>query len=145
MKLTVHTDYGLRVLMTLAVMDGRLVTIDDLARRHRVSKNHLMKVVQTLVGLGLVKTVRGRGGGLMLAKAPEDIRMGAVVQALETDMALVSCLGNGPSECVLIGACRLTAALQRALGSFIAELDRLSLSDLVAKPQGIRQRLALTA
>ena len=65
MRLTAHTDYGLRVLMTLAVLDDRLVTIEELARRHRISKNHLMKVAQTLVGLGLVRSARGRASKLI--------------------------------------------------------------------------------
>ena len=89
MRLTVHTDYALRVLMTLAVLNERVVTIDDLAKRHRVSKNHLMKVAQTLVAKGLVTGVRGRTGGLKLAGDPQYMRMGAVVRALEEDMRLV--------------------------------------------------------
>lgn len=89
--------------MALAVMNDRVVTIEDLARRHRVSKNHLMKVAQTLVRLGLVRSMRGRAGGLMLARDPAEIRMGAVVRALEEEMQLVSCLGEGPATCVLIG------------------------------------------
>jgi Rrf2 family nitric oxide-sensitive transcriptional repressor len=143
MKLTAHTDYGLRVLMTLATLNDRLVTIDELATRHRVSKNHLMKVAQTLVGLGLVESVRGRAGGLRLAGDPAQIRMGAVVRALEDDLRLVDCLGEGPSSCVLAGACRLTRALAQALEAFFAELDRLTLADLVALRPAMRERLGI--
>jgi Rrf2 family nitric oxide-sensitive transcriptional repressor len=127
MKLTAHTDYGLRVLMTLAVLNDWLVTIDELATRHRVSKNHLMKVAQTLVDLGLVESVRGRAGGLRLAGDPAQIRIGAVVRALEDDLRLVDCLGEGPSSCVLAGACRLT------------------LADLVALRPTLRERLGIAA
>ena len=143
MKLTAHTDYGLRVLMALAVIDDRLVTIEELADRHKVSQNHLMKVAQTLVSAGLVKSVRGRGGGLTLAKDPAAVRMGDVVRALETDMQMVSCLGDGPATCILSGACRLTGALRQAAEAFFAELDRLTLSDLVANRPKMRQRLAI--
>lgn len=141
MKLTVHTDYALRVLMTLAVVDGRVVTIDELARRHRISENHLRKVAQTLVGLGLVASVRGRAGGLKLARDPGELRMGGVVRALEDDLRLVECLGDGPSSCALAGACRLTGALARALEAFFAELDRLTLADLAGLKPAMRQQL----
>lgn len=144
MKLTTHTDYGLRVLMTLAVLNDRVVTIDELAQRHRVSKNHLMKVAQTLVRLGYVRSVRGRAGGLRLARAPGDIRMGAVTRALEDDISLVDCLGEGPSSCVLAGACRLTRALAQALEAFFAELDNLTLADLVGMTPVMRERLGLS-
>lgn len=143
MRLTVHTDYALRVLITLTVVDDRVVTIDELAKRHRVSKNHLMKVAQTLVGLGLVQSVRGRAGGLKLARAPGDIRMGAVVRDLEDDMRLVECLGEGPATCVLTGACRLTRALAQAVEAFLAELDKLTLADLAGLRPAVRERLGL--
>lgn len=146
MRLTMHTDYALRVLMTLAVVDeGRLVTIEELAGRHRVSRNHLMKVAQTLVGLGLVRGVRGRRGGLALALPPEDIRMGNVVRMLETDMELVACLGNKPASCALVSLCRLTGAFRGAVEAFLAELDRLTLADLVFNRSGMRGRLAIAS
>lgn len=146
MRLTTHTDYALRVLMTLAVMeDGRLVTIEELSDRHRISRNHLMKVAQTLVGLGLVKGVRGRHGGLALALSPEEIRMGRVVRMLETDMELVACLGSGSATCALTGLCRLTGAFRGAVEAFFAELDRLTLADLVVNRAGVRARLAIAS
>lgn len=145
MRLTSHTDYGLRVLMSLAAMNDRLVTIEELARRHRISRNHLMKVAQSLVGHGLVKSLRGRGGGLTLARAPADIRMGQVVRMLEADVELVACLGEGAATCVFTGICRLTGALKGAMDAFIAELDRLTLADLAANRAGIGQRLAVAS
>jgi len=144
MRLTVHTDYALRVLMTLAVVNDRVVTIDELAQRHRVSKNHLMKVAQTLVGLGLVQSVRGRVGGLRLARNPGEIRMGGVVRELEGDMRLVECLGDGPAKCVLTGTCRLTRALGQAVEAFLAELDTLTLADLAVPRPAMRERLGLS-
>lgn len=145
MRLTAHTDYGLRVLMTLALLGERLTTIEELAARHRVSRNHLMKVAQTLAGLGLVEGVRGRGGGVRLARAPETLRVGAILRSLETDMALVACLGDDPSSCALSGVCGLTSALKRASDAFFAELDRLTLADLVADRKAMRQRLRIAA
>ncbi|MCP8937587.1 Rrf2 family transcriptional regulator [Alsobacter sp. SYSU M60028] len=143
MKLTSHTDFGLRVLMSLAAAPERLMTIEDLAARHRLSRNHLMKVANSLIRAGFVTGLRGRGGGLRLASAPESIRVGDVVRALEDDVALVACLGDEPASCVFTGVCRLTGALGRALAAFLAELDAVTLADLVAPRQALRARLSL--
>ncbi len=145
MRLTAHTDYALRVLMTLAVAGERLVTIEELARRHRVSKNHLMKVAQTLVGLGFAESVRGRSGGLRLAGPADGIRIGAVVRALEDDRRLVECLGEGPATCVLHGPCVLKRALSGALEAFFVELDRITLADLAVPAPQLRRQLGLEA
>lgn len=143
MKLTAHTDFGLRTLMSLAAAPERPMTIEDLAARHRISRNHLMKVAQSLIHAGFVTGMRGRGGGLRLARPPEAIRVGDVVRALEDDVALVACLGDHPASCVLTGVCRLTGALGRALAAFLAELDAVTLADLAAPRLAIRQRLDL--
>ncbi len=145
MRLTAHTDYALRVLMTLAVAGERLVTIEELARRHRVSKNHLMKVAQTLVGLGFAESVRGRSGGLRLAGPVDGIRIGALVRALEDDRRLVECLGEGPTTCVLHGPCVLKHSLNRALEAFFRELDTVTLADLAKPAVQLRERLGLAA
>ncbi|WP_406857069.1 Rrf2 family transcriptional regulator [Alsobacter sp. KACC 23698] len=145
MKLSSHTDFGLRMLMALAATPERLMTIEELARRYRLSQNHLMKVAQSLVRAGFVAGVRGRGGGLRLARDAREIGVGDVVRALEEDLALVACLGDTPTSCVLSGACRLTGALGRALAAFLAELDRISLADLAAPRAAIRDRLELPA
>ncbi|KPH80375.1 MULTISPECIES: Rrf2 family transcriptional regulator [Bosea] len=145
MRLTAHTDYGLRMLMALAVSSDRLVTIEEIADRNRISRNHLMKVAQSLVGLGLVRSVRGRGGGLTLARDPATIRMGTVARALEADMDLVACLGDEPATCIFSGACRLTGVLRQALDAFFAEMDRLTLAELTQNRSELRERLALSA
>lgn len=144
MRLTTHTDYGLRVLISLAVID-RLATIEELADRNGISRNHLMKVVQTLVGFGVVKGIRGRRGGVALALPAEDIRIGQVVRMLESDMDLVACLSNQPTGCVFIGLCRLTGAFQGAIEAFFRELDRLTLADLVTNRSAVQNRLELAS
>ncbi|KAB0266812.1 RrF2 family transcriptional regulator [Microvirga brassicacearum] len=143
MRLTSHTDFALRILMSLAVMEERLVTIEELAKRHKLSRNHLMKVAQTLVGLGYVTGVRGRVGGLKLAKPASTIRMGKVVRDLEGDTRLVECLGDGPFTCILNGACLLTRSMDRAADAFFAELDQVTLAGLVAPRRTLRQRLGI--
>lgn len=143
MRLTSHTDFALRLLMSLAVMEERLVTIEELATRHKLSRNHLMKVAQTLVGLGYVSGVRGRTGGLKLAKPAATVRMGEVVRALEDDTCLVECLGDGPTTCILTGACLLTRSMSRAREAFFSELNEVTLADLAAPRLVLRQRLGI--
>ncbi len=136
MRLTVMTDYALRVLMYVATAPGRLVTIDEIARAYAISGNHLTKVVQELARHGFVETVRGRGGGLRLAQSVDTITIGSVVRAMEEDFGLVECFHTGDT-CCLTPVCRLRRALDDALRDFLAALDRRSLADLVVRPKAL--------
>lgn len=142
MKLTQHTDYAVRVLMFAASRwqkDGpeALSLIREIADAFAISENHLMKVVQRLGAEGFLFTQRGRNGGLRLARPPEAIRLGDVVRAIEGDMALVECFGEG-STCPLTNGCLLTGALMEAREAFVATLDRYTLADLVPAPHADR-------
>jgi Rrf2 family transcriptional regulator, nitric oxide-sensitive transcriptional repressor len=147
MRLTQHTDYALRVLMYAASLwpDGRLASIQEIARDYGISRNHLMKVVHRLAQLGLLHTRRGRNGGLRLASDPATTHLGKVVRAVEEDMAITECFA-GPSSCPLQGACATAEALERARAAFLAELDRTTLADLVPKRSAkARQVIAFPA
>jgi Rrf2 family nitric oxide-sensitive transcriptional repressor len=146
MRLTQWSDYSLRVLMYCAHAEGREapVTITEIAQAHNISRNHLTKVVTMLAGSGLLKTTRGRGGGLQLLKPAGEIVIGDVVRKTENDLALVECFGEHNS-CRLDQGCRLKAVLNRALKKFMAELDGVTLADIVGQgaqrigiPQPIR-------
>ncbi|MCC6913979.1 MAG: Rrf2 family transcriptional regulator [Rhodospirillaceae bacterium] len=130
MRLTVHTDYALRVLMYVAMHQDRLSTISEISTVHRISRNHLMKVVHQLGVAGYVETVRGQHGGLRLAKKPQDIVIGDVVRTTEPDLALVSCFESG-AACALTAACKLKRAISDALKAFLAVLDGYTVADLV--------------
>lgn len=153
MRLTVYTDYSLRVLTYLGLRADRLCTIGEIADAYGISHNHLMKVVHQLGRFGFVETVRGRSGGLRLARAPEAIRVGDVVRRMEDDFEIVACFaggssggnggGNGGSSggenrphggCVIAPSCRLAGVLDEALHAFLAVLDRYTLADLLASP-----------
>lgn len=139
MRLTVHTDYALRLLMALAIEPDRLHTIEEIAGCYGISRNHLMKVTQTLVRAGFVTSQRGRQGGLSLSRPAAEINVGAVVRATEDGSALVECFDARRNRCVITPGCGLIGPLQEALAAFHAVLDRKSLADLVGAPARQRQ------
>ncbi len=145
MRLTVHTDYALRVLMYLALCGERLATIPEIARTFAISEAHLTKVVHNLAGHGYVETTRGRGGGLRLARPPEAITVGRVVRRLESDFRLVECFDPASNACTIAGPCGLQPALGEAIAAFLAVLDRYTIASLLTKDTVLRRRLALVA
>ena len=145
MRLTLHTDYALRLLMLLAIEPNGLHTIEEVARRYRISRNHLMKVVQTLAQAGLVDSLRGRGGGLRLGRPAAAINLGTVVRATEDGFALVECFDRARNTCIVAPACGLRGPLEEALQAFLATLDRYSLADLVRNPGSLRRMRRLLA
>lgn len=139
MHLTLHTDYALRMLMLLALEPGSPRTIEDIAKRFRVSRNHLMKVAQTLVQAGFVESLRGRGGGLRLAREPETVTLGDVVRATEDGFTIVECFDEASNTCIVSAACGLRTPLHEALSAFLGVLDRYTLADLVRNPATARR------
>jgi Rrf2 family nitric oxide-sensitive transcriptional repressor len=135
MRLTVYTDYSLRVLMYLAVKEGGLATIDEIAKSYSISRNHLMKVVHQLGVAGYIETVRGRGGGLRLARPVETIGLGEVVRYTEPDMAIASCFKPVDAPCAIRRCCVLKRALEKARDAFLDVLEGYTLGDLV-QPRG---------
>lgn len=131
MKLTLYTDYCLRVLMYLGLKDGELATIKEIADHYAVSRNHLMKVVYELNRMGYIQTVRGKNGGLRLRQQPSDINLGELVRRTESDLVLVECFGES-NRCCIASACALKPVLAEAMHAFFAVLDRYHVDDLLA-------------
>jgi Rrf2 family nitric oxide-sensitive transcriptional repressor len=125
------TDYTLRTLMFLALNQDRLVTIQDIAQAHGISKNHLIKVVHQLGLSGMVETVRGRNGGLRLKKPASEINVGTVVRHTETDFFMAECFNSGSNTCVYSQACALKGVLAAATEAYLAVLDAVTLGQLI--------------
>ncbi|KAB2962729.1 Rrf2 family transcriptional regulator [Zoogloea sp.] len=134
MHITQHTDYALRALIYLAANEQRLVTIQEVSERFEVSRSHMMKVVNQLIRNGFVEGVRGKGGGMRLARRPTEIRVGDVVRRMETDLALVECFTD-TSRCLLTSTCRLKGVLNNALEAFFESLDRVTLAEVLGPTQ----------
>ncbi|MBB2202094.1 RrF2 family transcriptional regulator [Gluconacetobacter tumulisoli] len=147
MRLTLHTDYALRTLIYLGLRADRRTAIHEIAAAYRISENHLVKIVHKLGRGGFIETIRGRGGGLMLARPPAQIRIGDVVRHTEDDMALVGCMQQGRDDdmraCVLANACRLQGLFGDALAAFMAVLDRQTLADLLTERERTRLQARL--
>ena len=128
MRLTRYTDYALRVLIHLGAQPDRVCSIAEIARAYGVSQNHLMKVAHDLGKAGYVEGVRGRTGGIRLARPPETINVGAVVREMAEGFDLVEC-----DTCTIAPACELTRILDEALAAFMNVLDRYTLADLLKR------------
>jgi Rrf2 family transcriptional regulator, nitric oxide-sensitive transcriptional repressor len=144
MRLTTMTDYALRLLMHVGQHRDRLCTIAEVARVYGISEAHLMKITHQLGLGGWIETVRGRGGGMRLALAPEQINLGELVRSVEPDFVLVECMASG-SACTLTGKCGLTSVFGGALDAFMTQLDGHTLADVLPKPARAGGRSATVA
>jgi len=131
MQLTLYTDYAFRVLIHLAGKEKNVVTVQQVANALGVSRNHLVKVVHHLGLMGLLRSVRGKGGGIVLARAAEEISMAEVVRLMEKNLDLLECFHNADFECGASSECNLRAALRLAQAQFFKTLERFTLKDLL--------------
>jgi Rrf2 family iron-responsive transcriptional regulator len=133
MKLTKQTDYAFRILMFCATGGDRLSRVADIARVYGASEPFLFKILHKLVEGGIVETVRGRSGGIRLARPAGDITLGDVVRLTEDGFALTECFDDNETDCPLVNTCRLNPIMAEALDAFFGVLDRYTVDDL-AKP-----------
>jgi Rrf2 family nitric oxide-sensitive transcriptional repressor len=131
MQLTLFTDYSLRVLIFLGAHPDRLCTISEIAGAYRISANHLMKVVNRLSSAGYIETVRGKGGGMRLSRAPKMINIGDVVRHMEDNFYIVECFNEKYQDCPLLPACTLRSILADAHRNFMTTLDCHTLQDVL--------------
>lgn len=144
MRLTNYTDYSLRVLIFLASKPkGTLSNISEIAEAYHISKNHLTKIIHELGKMGVITTIRGRGGGIRLAVPPSEINIGTIVRKTEEDFQLVPCFEKGETYCAISPVCGLKHALYKALDAYLSVLDEYSLADIVVQPKDYRTLLGI--
>ena len=134
MRLTRYTDYSLRVLIHLALHDDRLCSIGEISHTYEISHNHLMKVVNALAHEGFVETVRGRAGGMRLARPAAEIGVGEVVRRTEEGLQLADC-----SDCALAPGCGLTGVLAKGVQAMLDVFDAYSIADLLGDKATMRR------
>lgn len=145
MRMTLHTDYALRMLIYLAGRPEGTSTVSDVADAYRLSRNHLLKVALRLGRMGFIVTTRGRSGGIRLARPPHEINIGALVRGTEEEFALVECMMERGDACMISPVCRLKGMFGEALDAYLAVLDRYTLADAVRNPAGLNVLLGLGA
>ena len=143
MRLTMRTNLAMRVLMACAVNEGHMVRRADIARAAGASENHLAQVVHHLSLHGFVDTMRGRAGGMSLARPADRISIGKVFRHFEDVVPFAECFSGSENTCPLAGACRLRVALKSALDAFYRELDAITLADLVCDNAALEALLTL--
>lgn len=141
MHLTQYSNFALRTLQFVALRSPEVVTVDDVARAHRISRAHLVKVSHELGRRGYIETIRGRNGGMRLARPAQDISVGEVLRWTEAPLELAECFNSDTNSCPLIGVCHLSRGLQRALRAFFVVLDDLTIADITANRGVLLDRL----
>jgi Rrf2 family nitric oxide-sensitive transcriptional repressor len=136
MQLTLHADYSLRILLYLTENRDRYASTREISDAYGISRNHLVRVVQTLHANGFVEVSEGRGGGVKLARDPAEINLGQVVRKTEPNFRIVECFDMETNTCPIVPVCRLKGILLKALESFLAVLDDCTLADLVGGSRG---------
>ena len=144
MKLTLFSDYSLRILMFATLRDNLQFSVEEVSKAYGLSRHHVAKAVNFLTQQGYLQAQRGRGGGIRLGREPKAIRIGQVVRQTENGSPLVECFDAASNTCPLIHACLLKQALEQAWNAFFITLDGYTLVDLVRKPNTLRHALKLT-
>lgn len=143
MQLTQFSDYALRTLVYLGLRDGALATIEEIAGAYGISESHLTKVVHKLGRLGIIDTVRGRGGGMRLNRRAAEINIGATVRQMEGNLNIVECFDVEHNTCPIAPLCGLSGVLAEALEAFMLVLDRYTLADMIKNRRNLASLLSI--
>ena len=143
MRLTQHSNYAMRLLMYCALKPDQPVRLAEIAESYDISGHHLNKIAQRLVHIGAIHAIRGRNGGIRLAKEHRDINIGEVLRQTEENLIIVECFSEETNTCPLISECKFRRLLKDALAAFLTVLDAHTLEDLVAHPDCLKPLLGI--
>ncbi|MGM9454672.1 Rrf2 family transcriptional regulator [Legionella bozemanae] len=136
MQLTQFTDYSLRALIYISLRKESC-TIQDITNAYIISTNHMVKIIHNLAKLGLIKTSRGKGGGILMAVPPETINLGQLIVQLEPHFDLVPCFNKEKANCCIAPVCKLKGILHEAQTAFMEVLERYTLADILHNPNDL--------
>lgn len=131
MQLSLHADYALRVLIYLGTHPDRVISTQEISEAYGISRNHLVRVVQTLAEHSYVLVQPGRSGGVKLARDPKTITLGDVVRQVEPNLRLVECFDPKTNKCPIVSACVLQGMLREALQAFVVSMNRYTLAEVL--------------
>ena len=144
MNLKKYTDYALRVLLFTGMKhEGELASIKEISQVFDISQHHLGKIVFELNKMGLIETIRGRNGGIRLAKPAEEINVGIVVRQLENDFVLLECFDKGINHCVISPGCTLKHVFNKALHAFFKVLEEYTIKDLIENEEELKALMGI--
>ena len=143
MRLTKQTNYAVRILMYCAANSDALSRIPEIAQVYGVSETFLFKSLKPIADNGYVDSVRGRNGGIKLAKPPEDITLFDIVRITEDNFSMADCFDNGITNCPLVDACTLNSVWSEALTAFFTVLKNYTIADLIKPSSNINALLGL--
>ena len=133
MHLTLSSDYALRILLFLGAHPDEVVPVSRIISAYRLSPHHVTKVAKELTRLGYVKSRRGVTGGLLLNRAPAEVRVGEIVRVMEPHLNLLECFDLETNACPIVEACELKEVFSEAKNAFLAVLDRYTVEDLLRR------------
>ena len=131
MNLSKFSDYSFRALIYLAKNQDKLCTVEEVADYLKISEHHLKKIVQRLGKTEYIQSSKGRNGGLKLGLNPKDINLGSILRITEDNLTLVECFSDDKCTCNLTGVCKLKIVFDNSLNSFINELSKYTLEDII--------------
>jgi len=143
MRLTKQTNYAVRILMYCAANSDQLSRIPEIAAAYDLSETFLFKILKPIADNGFVKSVRGRNGGIRLAKPAHEISLLDIVRITEDNFNMADCFDSGMTNCPLVDACTLNSAWNEALAAFFKVLEKYTIEDLVKPSPNINMLLGL--
>lgn len=140
MQLTQFTDYALRALIYIGVRQ-QSCTINEISQSYAISRNHLIKIIQQLAKMGIIKTTRGKNGGIQMAIAPHEINLKHLILQLEPNFDLVPCFNQNKEPCRIASACKLQTILYEAQKAFLTVLEKFTLAEIMHNQAALQQLL----
>lgn len=143
MQLTQFTDYSLRALIYITLRK-QSCTIKDITAAYDISNHHMVKIIHNLAKLGLIKTIRGKNGGIIMAAQPETINLGQLITQLEPHFDLVPCFNKAKATCCIAPVCKLKGVLHEAQTAFMKVLEHYTLADVLHNKNDLSVLLNIT-